>query len=298
MGFRLRKNQSAGAGVRRVARELIDEAVERIDGKKGSSEENVHEVRKTLKKLRSVLRLVRDELGEDVYDRENNAARDLGRKLSAARDASVRVSALEKLREKSPEDFPERGVAPIVRRLVSRRRAAMRRARRSVLPAIGRELKDARRRVRTWALSKEGFDCLEPGLRRIYRQGKKGESVAYASSADDDFHEWRKRAKDLRYHVELLEPVWPEAMKDVAKTLHDLTDLLGDDHDLSDLRRVLTSSPRLTRGAGNVGRLVELIDRRRSRLQAEARPIGARIYGEKPRAFSARMGAYWEAWRS
>ena len=297
MAFRLRKNESASAGVRRVAREVLDDAVERAGAGRGS-EEGVHEVRKGLKKFRALLRLVREEIGEDVYDRENAAARDLGRKLSAARDASVRVSALEKLRKETPQDFPERGGEVLRKRLVSRRRAAIRRLRGAALAAIRRDIGQLRRRVRIWPLSKAGYACLEPGLKRLYGQGKKRSAEAYESGADDTFHEWRKRAKDLRYHAELLEPLWPEVMKEVEKALHDLTDLLGDDHDLSDLRRVLTSSPRLTRGAGGVGGLVELIDRRRSRLQADARPVAARIYGEKPRAFSARVATYWDAWRS
>ena len=297
MGFRLRKNESASAGVRRVARELIDGTVKRVRDRKGDPEETVHELRKDLKKFRAMIRLVRGELGEDAYGRENVAARDLGRKLSAARDASVRLSALKKLREKFPEELSDRSVAPIRKRLGARRQAAMRRARGS-LAAIGRDLAKLRRRIRSWPLSKPGFACLDPGIRRTYRQGKKSQAEAYASSADDAFHEWRKRAKDLRYHVELLEPVWPEALKDVEKALHDLTDLLGDDHDLVDLRRALTSSPRLTRGAAKVESLLELIDRRRSHLQAEARPLGARIYGEKPRGFSARLESYWDAWRS
>jgi predicted GTPase len=87
-------------------------------------------------------------------------------------------------------------------------------------------------------------------------------------------------------------------MKDVEKTLHDLTDHLGDDHDFAELRRVLTTSPKLTEGADGVATVIELIDRRRSELQASARPIGARIYSEKPRAFARRIESYWNAWRS
>src|SRR5215471_7522066 len=295
MGFRLRKNESASAGVRRVARELIDGAIERIGDRKADFEETVHEVRKELKKLRAILRLVRGELGDEAFDRENTAVRDLGRRLSRARDATVRIGVLGRLREAFPEDFPPRGTGPLSRRLVARRQAALALLRRGrELGAIATELRVLRRRVRTWPLSKGDYGVLEPGLGRIYGQGKKRLAEAYAAATDEAFHEWRKRAKDLRYHVELLEPVWPEVLKDVEKSLHELTDLLGDDHDLGDLRRVLTSSPRLTRGALGVGRLVELIDRRRSRLRADARPLGARIYGEKPRAFSERIGTYWD----
>ncbi len=299
MAFRLKKNESASAGIRRVAREEIDEAIELLENRKADPSETVHELRKQVKRIRAVVRLVRDELGEEVFRRENRALRELGRRLSAARDAKVRVSALDLLRKREKGKLARSDVAPIRRRLAARHRAAVRRARRpEALARIGKDLRALRRRARTWPLRKAGFGCLEPGLRRAYRDGRRAEAEAYRARTDEAFHEWRKRAKDLRYQVSLLEPAWPEMMKDVERGLHDLTDRLGDDHDLGDLRRVLTGRRAPGNGAKRVERLTDRIAHRRSALQAEARPIGARIYSEKPRRFSTRMESYWDAWRS
>src|SRR5262245_6900334 len=265
MGFKLKKNESAGAGIRRVVREEIDKALALV--KKGSAdpETAVHELRKHFKRIRAVLRLVRDELGEEVYAREDDALRDLGRRLSPARDASVRVSALDRLRETYEDVFPADGVAKVKARLAARRGAALRHLRRKpAFSGIGAELTALRRRIPAWPIRKAGFDGLASGLQRIYRQGRKFEARAYSSRTDPDFHEWRKRSKDLRYGAELFEPVWPEAMKDVAQALHDLTDRLGDDHDFAELRKTLTGSAKLVQGAHGVRMLLELIDRRRA----------------------------------
>ena len=298
MGFKLRKKESAGAGIRRVAREEIEDALEILEGKNADPEESVHELRKHFKKIRAILRLVRDEVGDEIYRRDNGAVRELGRGLAAARDASVRASAFDHLRSDSEKELPSDRVLPIRKTLAARRRAALGRLTRgSSLAAISRELDALRARVRAWPIRREGFSCFEPGLRRGYREGRKAGPDAYATREDDAFHEWRKRAKDLRYHVELLEPVWPEAMKDLEKSLHELTDRLGDDHDFADLRRALTTSPKIA-PVDAAATVIELIDRRRSGLQAAARPIGARIYAEKPRAFGRRIGSYWDAWRS
>jgi len=43
--------------------------------------------------------------------------------------------------------------------------------------------------------------------------------------------------------------------------------------------------------------LILLIDQRRNQLQAKAAAPGARIYAEKPKAFTNRMQTNWEAWR-
>jgi CHAD domain-containing protein len=147
-------------------------------------------------------------------------------------------------------------------------------------------------------MSKPGFACIEAGLRRSYRDGRRREAEAYAWQTDEGFHEWRKRAKDLRYQVELLGPAWPDVMKDMERELHHLTDRLGDDHDLADLRLVLARSHTLAGSARRTDRILDGIGKRRSDLQADARPMGARIYGEKPRVFSERIEGYWDAWRS
>jgi len=297
MGFRLKKNEGASAGIRRIAREEIDQTIELLENTKGDPAETVHELRKRFKRIRAVVRLVRDELGENVYRRENGALRELGRRLSPARDAAVRVSALDRLQKK--DGLSKKSVAPVRKRLVIRHGAAVRRIRRAAtVSAIARDLRRLRRRVRAWPLTKPGFTCLEPGLRRSYRDGRRGETDAYATQTDEAFHEWRKRAKDLRYHVQLLEPAWPELMKDMEQSLHDLTDRLGDDHDLADLRRTLTGSRGPVTSAGVVDRVVDRVAHRRSQLQGDARPIAARIYAEKPKVFSARIQSYWEAWRS
>ncbi len=299
MAFKLKKNESAASGIRRVVREEIDEAFELLKKGPADPETAVHELRKHFKRIRAVLRLVRDELGEQVYDRENGALRGLGRRLAAARDASIRASTLDRLREAYEKDFPVDGVVPVKKRLESRRGAALRPLRRKpAFSPIGRELVTLRRRIPAWPIRKPGFDGLALGLRRIYRKGRKSEARAYASQTDEEFHEWRKRSKDLRYGTELLEPVWPEALKDVEQTLHDLTDRLGDDHDFAELKKALTGSSRLVAGAHGVGTVVELIDRRRAELQAAARPLGELVFAEKAGPFTRRIEAYWNTWRS
>jgi CHAD domain-containing protein len=299
MAFRLKKNESAAAGVRRVVREEIDEALKLVKKGAADPETAVHELRKHFKRIRAVLRLVRDEIGEQVYDRENGALRGLGRRLAAARDASIRASTLDRLREAYEKDFPSDGVVPVKKRLEDRRGAALRPLRRKpAFSPIRRELVTLRRRIPAWPIRKPGFDGLAAGLRTIYRQGRRSEARAYASQIDEDFHEWRKRTKDLRYGTELLQPVWPEAMKDVEQALHDLTDRLGDDHDFAELKKTLTGSTKLVSGAHGIGTVLELIDRRRAELKAAARPLGELVYAEKAGPFTRRIEIYWNTWRS
>ena len=61
-----------------------------------------------------------------------------------------------------------------------------------------------------------------------------------AAAADDptveDLHEWRKQAKYLWNQLQVLEPLWPAVMEELANQAHELGRLLGDDHALAVLR--------------------------------------------------------------
>jgi CHAD domain-containing protein len=296
MAFRLKKNESVAGGLRRIAEEEIGESLDLLHRMKGGSEESVHELRKNFKRIRALVRLARDAVGEEAYRRDNAALRTLGRRLSPVRDAAVRCRTLDQLK-KRPGDG---AVVParLTRRLSARRKAALAKLHRGrSLAAIESELDGLRDRIRDWPRHMGAFTGLEPGLRRAYRQGRRRRGDASASRGDEDLHEWRKRAKDLRSQVEVLEKIRPKPMKDLAGALHDLTDCLGDDHDLADLRRILSSQNGVAGGVPDVSALVGRIDERRSKLQRDARELGDRIYSEPPKIFARRVESYWDTWR-
>jgi hypothetical protein len=41
---------------------------------------------------------------------------------------------------------------------------------------------------------------------------------------------------------------------------------------------------------------IALIDERRGELEGEAFSSGARLFAERPKAFTRRMGSYWKLW--
>jgi hypothetical protein len=41
-----------------------------------------------------------------------------------------------------------------------------------------------------------------------------------------------------------------------------------------------------------------VVAQRRGELEAEAKPLGARLYAEKPGAFVDRLQVYWHVWRA
>jgi hypothetical protein len=98
MTYKLKNNESISQGVKRIATEQIEKAIGEITTvDELGVDETVHQVRRRVTKIRALLRLVRDQLGKDMYKQENVYFRDLGRTLANVRDAQVRMETVDSL---------------------------------------------------------------------------------------------------------------------------------------------------------------------------------------------------------
>jgi CHAD domain-containing protein len=292
--FRLTPGEPVPDELRRVARGRIDHALDELRGSSGSSrEEAVHEARKDMKKLRALLRLVRDQLGDDLYRSENETFRDTARQLAGVRDADVMLATLGDLEERFGE-LP--GVGRRLRpALVAHRFRTSAGSLRPASTTAVATLMQARARIEDWPLEAEGFDAFEAGLRRSYRRGRRNYEAARELPSPENMHEWRKRVKDLWYHLSLLEGSWPQVMSALADEAHALSDRLGDDHDLAVLMEWAHEHVSALNGADPPLRGFDVIvEARRRELHEEAFGFAARLYADGPGAFVRRVRAWWE----
>ena len=285
--YRLRPGEDAGDGVRRVARGQLDLADEKLDagaGRRGDLDRAVHDTRKAFKRLRALLRVSRDALGDEVYRRENTIFRDAGRKLSATRDAAVLVQTLDELTARYRDELGDDAFAGLRDALASEAEAASSALAddSAAVNEVQGTLEAARRRVGGWPLPDDGgLAMLEPGFERIYGRGRRALKAARKDPGTESFHELRKRAKDLWHAAQVLRPAAPKAMKELGRRAHALSDVTGDDHDLAVLRAAARER-HATLAPGELALLERLIARRRRRLQRKALAQGRRLYARKP----------------
>jgi CHAD domain-containing protein len=296
--YRLRRKESPIAGIRRVAEGRADDALDQLhDGMKHNPGTAVHEARKDLKKLRSVLRLVRHDVGEDLYERENVRFRDAGRALSGARDAQVKLETVAALRERFDERFREDELALLVHALeAERERLADPGGDALALDRAMGAIEAGRDAIADWPLHGDDWSLIGPGLRRTYRRGRSRLADVRSEVNDEAIHEWRKRVKDLWYDVRLVRNAKDAVLSEMADWLHRLSDLLGDHHDLAVLRDDAVERRELF-ADGALEKLLGAISERQDELAANAIDLGERAYAEKPKAFERRLRAYWKSWR-
>jgi CHAD domain-containing protein len=291
MPFHLKRKESVSAGLRRVFGERLEKAFEALE--QVVDPEAVHSTRKEIKKLRSILRLAWEGIGEKAYNRLTCCLREAASCLGPARDAQVRLQALDKLIESS--NALSRDALLNIRTALAREcRAENQRAvKQGGLSESRKLLEKARRCAHLLQRGPAHWGAIGCGLKQTYRRGRSAFRAA-AQGNDEDFHEWRKRVKDLWFQMRLLCSIWPEQMQAATDELKTLSELLGDDHDLVMVAEATAGKESRNRQAHET--LSAVIHSRHRKLRCAALALGSRFYAEKPGAFCSRLEHYWELW--
>lgn len=299
MAYCLQPGESIDAAVCRIAHEQFVSAMRRLTADGSDRDDDIHSARKSMKRMRGLIRLVRPSLGKELYAHENDAYREAAGRISGLRDATVLISTLESVHENLSADLaPASGAVHAW--LIQRRTDAYAAAdpQDDAIAQVVTDLHAADVRVDDWPLAGMGWAELAGGIRPIYARGRKEYDECCWRPTVTNLHDWRKRVKYLWYHTQLLSPIWPGPMQGLIDELDQLGDLLGLDHDCAVLAEVIREQmpedmlPRAERDG-----VVAAIFARRRRLQESCRLLGGRLYAEKPRAFVERLTRYWDGWQ-
>jgi len=287
--------------MRRMTVDLLGRAISDLRSEEGRSfDKGIHGARKKMKRLRGLVRLVRDTIGYRSYREENVVLRNTARSIAGMRDAWVLVETLRGLRQSYSDLLDEHAFVDsetwLLRRHDERRKVVTGAV---VMGAIV-NLGTAKARYTAFPIEEaiaNDFASIAKGVRRVYRRGLRGFEASVETRAVADLHEWRKRVKYLRYQMEALAPVQPVLIGSFAAELDGLGEQLGADHDLAVLAETIMDHPESCPDERERWLLVALIHERRADLQARALRRGTALYTESPDAFVDRIEAYWQAGR-
>jgi CHAD domain-containing protein len=268
---------SATHALRRTARHFIWRAARALVSP-GLSDTAVHDARKDLKRARTALRLLRPALEERIYRRENALLRDVAHMLNAVRDAKVLTQTLQSLRRNYRALRGDAHTARLQRTLRVDQ-AQLRRLQRehpAQLTRAREDLEQLCRRVTEWRVGTDGWSVLGPAFKRIYKAGRRARPITSAHPTDGALHEWRKQVKYLRYALEMLAPTRSRRVARLARQAKQLTDRLGEAHDLA----MLVQKARLfaKRDRADLRPLFTIINQQRERLSLEALSKGKKLY--------------------
>lgn len=243
MKNRIDPQQPFGAEIRRIAAEEIATAISGLEAARDKPESGFHETRKSLKRLRALLRLVAS--SDRPFWREQNIRfRDIARGLADAREAAALVETVDWLGKNPSRQDHDVNLAAVRQALVERRD-------RITGDAISRDrkideaivaLKAGGEAIANRVLPddpRQALAIVARGASDAMRRGARALKRARRRSRQDDFHELRKATKNHGAHLALLASFWPKPVDKRRDKFDQLSQHLGELNDLFVLRQTI-----------------------------------------------------------
>lgn len=297
MPTKLKKDQRLDEAIKNAAIDQVNKAVDALQNNEDKAKA-IHYARKRMKEVRAILRLVRDKLKKSIYQKENIFFRDIARKMADLRDYEVFIETLKELKEYTSNTHLKGAVNKVVQHAQPEyeNQTNILLNQENILQTVSDKLTEAKEHINNWPIKGNKFSLIRSGLYRVYDRGYKAYKTAYKAPSIENFHEFRKRVKYLWYQIEFLENAWNSVLKPLRKEISKLSDITGKDHDYGMLMIQLEKSD-FNITDNQKKQIIDLAQAQRVQLQKEAKPLGRKIYVDKPKTFIKRMEQYWKIWR-
>ncbi len=286
----LQPKEAIGPAVRAIAGNMLAQARLTITSPEHSNAEAVHLFRRSMKQWRALMRLLAPFIPDATRGRQE--ARDHARSLAHARDVQSALNAFDDLLKKNRLVLSERSTLTIRSRIEALRgneeQAVLAPALRDGIVAW---LDTTAAAVETWPLDPFDFFSIAAQLASSYRSARKRIPADWAAASAKDLHVLRQRVVDLRYQMELIEPLWPRFGRMWIDEAERLRDRLGRCQDLEVLKAMTAPHQPLAHWRS---RLTPPCAERTAQLTHRAARITHRLFAEKPKAFRHRLEMLWE----
>ena len=239
--------------------------------------ERIHELRKSLKRLRGWLRAARPHKNAKIYNRELSS---IGKEISSLRDSTSALESMERLRDKFGPWLKNKTFNDLEKYL-QKERYQLTHSKRPVLIRIR-----ARLEMLLGTFEPFGFtdiSDLYDGIKNTYDHSRKAIKELEFNMNAEAYHELRKRTKDLQNQL-LFFP--DEMIKTTEENLKTITTLLGNDQDLYLLEDSLKES---SFNSGSKEVLQALINSEHDHLKSTALDLARLVFDMSSRKFILKL---------
>jgi CHAD domain-containing protein len=291
MPYAMPKNMNVESAIKQMMIAEFKEALSVLSLSQGLHKEQFKQARKSLKRVRAALRLIRDSIPKSIFEREDETIRRIAKAFRDVRDAHVTEEVVQKLLESSKQDTKGEDFNEIRKQLFRYSQTTVQNvfSKESSLRRAIADLQAALERVDELVVDEEHWESLQTGLKDSYREVYDAASEVNEDPSDKAFVRWRKDVKYLRIHLDFLANFLSKELKEWNRELHRLSDSLGEYQDLVMLREIIESDPKEFGEKKVLKRFFEVIEQRQKVLSKECRDLGKALLSEPPKAFIRRI---------
>ena len=292
MAYRLKPGRQISPSVRDVGRDQIDRVLAQFSSKtsRGTA---VHEARKSMKRLRALLHLVKPAMPKGSFAVSEARLKKIGRSLSGARDAQAMLETVRKLEAHDGSAKVKQVTAALRAKLQAECAEAEHGLTGAGIKQLRKLLNEAKAGFAEMSLEPDDFSVVAVTLERDYRKARHAFSQAYRLRTDEAFHDWRKRVQRHWRQLLLVTPSWPKAIRPHAALARNVSEALGEDHDLAVLAARVKAEADQLGDRNQIEAYIALCRTRQAELRRIAHELGTRLLSEKPGSLARRVSAYW-----
>jgi len=290
MAFRFKRKENVEDGFPRIARQQVARALR--EWQNPDRAVAIHETRKCVKRLRSLLRLIKPALSSQDYLAENAFLREIGRSLSVSRDTQVLQETIQLLQREANTDQLES-----LERLGNLVQDSLVGAQGETAPNTkntANAIRQAGARLTQFETSETGFDLVAAGLEKTYRQCRQRMGELIIAHTDEASHDWRKRVQAHWRQLRLLSAAWPEMFETRIALARNLSYTLGLDHDLALLEEFSSGHAAEAWGKRGQDEISNLIRKRQQELRVQSLRDGRVLFADPPKPFAKQIRRLWD----
>jgi CHAD domain-containing protein len=290
MSFRLKPSRRPGKDLRSAVLAQLKKIERRL---RVGSADDVHGVRKRLKRVRAALLLLRPVMGKQRWRHEDRFYRDIARALSGTRDAQAIRAGLSMLEQDQDRAWPKAAGRLLIE--TAEHGAGTAGGRRFEGAMLAQRVRAGRKALAKLSVRDLGWADVLERAEKCYRDGRKGLQHAIDTGDSESLHEWRKSVQRHWRQMQLLQRIEPEAIGARVRLAAELSDRLGEANDMALIEQRARACAAAGIEASGMSRLIALALERQRALRAEAIRLGQRLFDAKPRTFRHRLASYRKA---
>lgn len=298
MSYHIRPSDHFTTEFKAVGTEQLTLAIAALTDRPQGLAEAIHDARKNFKRLRSLYRLAAADI-PDFQRSENARIRNMARTLSTSRDATALVEVCQYLVEHAGNSDERAALKRIGKVLNARRDEPAdggKRLEETVAAAITtcRGALDALSRITFQDGGKKGAKRIAKGWRKTLESAAAAREACADTTDAHVFHELRKRSQDYRFDLDLLQRLWPSAMRAKRIEVTKAVDLLGHHNDLALLASLVDEQPHLFGKSEDVAYLLAAVITRQEYLREAALKVADSVFPDDPKEESRMISLLWQ----
>jgi hypothetical protein len=298
VAYRLKTDHPITQEVKRIVHKQLTLAAGRLSRSSDTGRaEAVHVARRHIKKVRALIRLVRPALAEDVYAPSMKRLREASRLLAPISDGDAVVQTVDRMLRENRSLRQHRTLGVLRAALIARKAGIHRKAALDRAPShAAAALRILAAGADDWQLRMRGVRTVSQGFEHAVRKARKAMRRALAEPTAEHYHAWRKRVKDVWFHLRLIEGRCGGRLRTDQRDFERLDGYLGEHHNVLLLERVVMTEGLLTRS--QAAECLPLLRRYQRELERRAGLLGMRVLSRPPRQLARRVQQEWQSAKS